>query len=289
MRSVRPGPILLTSAVLFAATHVAGVLIGGTVWRYAEPAAGALLLACAVLCGPPKPRWALPAALTVLLADALRTLPADPGAAVGARYVLTPSGPESRGVTFALERALEACWAPLVAAVLLLIAFRRGGRPSRAVSATAAVVAALITGYAVVRVVAVASALRPGTSAPVSSSAGSESAAGVALAVLPAVALGLVAVALAALLAGVGRRLAAAGASLLAVAALPYIDGALAVVPLPYGAGVREGLFSGVLLTGTPAMPGLMPALTAALELTAVVLLVAGLAGALRRRPAMAR
>ncbi|WP_165949618.1 hypothetical protein [Micromonospora sp. KC207] len=73
------------------------------------------------------------------------------------------------------------------------------------------------------------------------------SAAGLA-ALMPFV-LALAAIGIVGLLARRGRRLAAAGATLLALAALPHLDAALDAVPMPTPAGDRTALFAWYAIT----------------------------------------
>ncbi|GAA4974795.1 hypothetical protein [Actinoplanes utahensis] len=269
MRSQR---IVLVAAALFAVTHAVGVLLAAPVWRFAELLSLASLILYAVVSGLPAPRWALPAALAVLLVDAVRTLSGTPGDADYDWQVRTPA--DGIDTTSGFGSALAAWWAPLVAVVLLLTVRARGRRPSPVVTAVAATAAVLITGYAVVRVIGVG-LLAPQADAVIA----------VSLAVLPAVVLGLAAVTLAAALAGRGHRLAAAGASLLAVVALPTIDAGVAATPLPYAASNDPGLFGWDLIMPTMAMPQPVPALTTVLEMAAFLLLVAGLTGSRAVRP----
>ncbi|MFD4208013.1 hypothetical protein ACFWRG_18730 [Micromonospora tulbaghiae] len=95
------------------------------------------------------------------------------------------------------------------------------------------------------------------------------------LAVLPPLALALAALVLAVLLAGRGRRLAATGAALLAVLALPLLDAGIEALRLPDSADTA--LFAWYAITPTAAVPQPMAALTVAVELTAYLLLVTGL------------
>ncbi|MEU4690138.1 hypothetical protein [Actinoplanes sp. NPDC023714] len=254
--------LLLAVAVLFAATHALGVLLADPVWRFAELAAWAALLASAVLRGLPAPRWAVPAALGVLLVDAVRTLPAEPNPHGYGWQVLTPG--DAGDVTSGFASAVAAWWAPLVAVVLLLVTARsaKGGRVGAAVLAAAVP----IVGYALFRVIGI----------------GPDYLAFTAGAVLPAVVLGLAAAGLAAVLVRDGRRPAAAGAVLLAVVALPAIDSGIAATELPYRVSSDPGLFGWDLITPSLAMPQPMPALVAAVTMTAFLLIVAGVS---RRSP----
>ncbi|WP_223884493.1 hypothetical protein [Micromonospora craniellae] len=86
--------------------------------------------------------------------------------------------------------------------------------------------------------------------------------------------LALGAIVLAALLFGRGYRLAAVGVALLAPAALLHLDAALGMVPLPYSAD-RGSIFTAI--GATTSLPAPVPALPAAVELAAYLLLVAGL------------
>jgi hypothetical protein len=264
---VRAWPFLLVAA-LCAAAHAAGILFGQTLWRYAEVLCLALLLLYGVARGLRPPRWAVPAALVVLLADAVRTLPPGPAAGVHAWKILQ-AGPDA-DTPSGFESGLALCWAPLTAAVLLLVAARR--RPSPG----ALVPAALVVGYAVVRVVDVAAGIR--------SRHLDGAVPAVILAVLPAVALGLAASALSAAPAGQRRWLAAAGAALLVVVAAADIGWSIDAVPLPL---YRATAFSGKVITPTLTMPQPVAAFTAAAELTAYLLLVAGMTGSRGAGPAV--
>jgi hypothetical protein len=277
MCSVRPGPIFLATAALFAVTHAAGVLFATPVWRFAELASLGALLAYAVLRGLPEPRWALPAALAALFVDAVRTLPPVPSASEFSWQILTPA--EGIEMTSGVEAAFAAWWAPLVAVVLLLIAWHQGHLPSRVATTVAAVAAVLITGYAAIRVIGIGLAVRGSHTPHPGRVDAAETMTAATLAVLPAVALGLAAVALTAVLARTRRRLAAAGASLLAVVALPHIDSGIEAAALPYSASIYTGLFGTDLLTPTLVMPQPLSAMTTALEMAAFLLLVAGNAG----------
>ncbi|MBF5030846.1 hypothetical protein IRY44_13935 [Micromonospora sp. ANENR4] len=283
---MRRASLLLTLAALSAVAHVVGVLVAAPLWRGAEVLSLALLLGYAVAAGLPAPRWVVPVALVPLIVDAVRTMPAEPGAGDAAWLVY--GGPGSGfDVTAGFDAALAGSWATLVAVAVLLLAFRGRGRRRHLIAA--AVAAAPVVGYAAVRVAdigAAAAAVTPGLEIRTETTLTRVDGPGhdqvdvvpaLVLAVLPPLALALAALALAALLAGRGRRLAATGAALLAVLALPLLDAALAAVPHPLDAD-GTALFAWSAITPTAAMPQPVAALTAAVELAAYLLLVAGLA-----------
>ncbi|PTA46176.1 hypothetical protein [Micromonospora sp. RP3T] len=277
---MRRGPLLLTGAVVCAALHAVGVLAAHPVWRGAEVLSLALLLAYALARGRPALRWPVPVALAVLLVDAVRTMPGAPGTR---EFGWTAYGRiEHVDVTAGIEAGLTACGAALAAVALLLAGWR--GRVTRGPVVLAALGAAPIVGYALIRVVDLRRDLlaedlsRPG-GPDVADAVGA-----LILAVLPALALALAALALAVLLVGRGRRLAAAGAVLLSVTALPLIDTSIDAVRLPVSTFTEAGVLYAV--TPTATLPQPVPALAVLVELTAYLLLVAGLAGAGRGAPA---
>ncbi|WP_244933145.1 hypothetical protein [Micromonospora tulbaghiae] len=253
------------------------------VWRYAEVMAIGLLLAYAVVSGLPAPRWAVPAALAVLLVDAVRTMPADPGTEGYGWQVLKPAADIDTLSGF--QSGIAACWAPLTAAAVLLVVWHRGGWRRRT-AAAAAVAAVLVTGYAIVRIVDIWLAIGADQRQYPTGPDSTDSVIAVSLAVLPPLALGLAALALAAALAGHHRRLASTGAALLAVAALPHLDASISAVPLPLHAGDRTALFAWQTITPTLSMPQPVPALTTLMELTAYLLLVMSLTGSRHPTPA---
>ncbi|MET8089339.1 hypothetical protein [Micromonospora sp. NPDC005220] len=166
----------------------------------------------------------------------------------------------------------------MTAVLVLLVAWRRGGW-HRQTAVSAVVGAVLVTGYAAVRIVSTwrAVAAEP----PRASGTGfADLMMAVSMAVLPPLVLGITALALASALAGHGRRLASIGAALLALMALPLIDTCIATVPMPLSVGNDYAVFAWDAITPTLSMPRPMPALTAAVELTAYLLLVAGLTDA---------
>ncbi|MET7833820.1 hypothetical protein ABZS44_13500 [Micromonospora sediminicola] len=286
---MRRGPLLLSAAVVCVALHVVGVLVARPVWRGAEVLALVLLLAYAVVGGLPVGRWAArtalvtPAALALLAADALRTMPPEPGSADIGWQVLRPDEVRVE-LTAGFDAGLTACWATLGALAVLLLRWRGPVPPRWAVAAGAA--AAPVVGYTVVRVVDIWRDLAAGDAAHAPDVDGADPLSAVILAVVPSVALATLALTLAALLAGHGRLLAAAGAALLAVIALPLTDSSIGAVPLSRFPGEGTELFAWHAITPTSAMPQPVPALTVAVELTAYLLLVVGLRGADRDEPA---
>ncbi|MEU5785332.1 hypothetical protein [Micromonospora lupini] len=278
---MRPRLLLLSAAASCAAFHVAGVLTARPIWRYAEVLGIGLLLACALVSRSPSSRWALGTALAVVLVDAVRTTPPPPQRSDYGWMAFGP-GPQPE-VSSALEFALSLCWPSLTAVLVLLVAWRRGGWQRRTV-APGVVGAALIIGYAAVRLVSIrhAVAAERGAGTDVA-----ELMMAVSVAVLPPLVLGIAALALASALAGHGRRLASTGAVLLALLALPLMDTCISMVPMPLYAGSDTALFAWYAITPTLSMPQPVPALTAVVELTGYLLLVAGLTTSSRREGAL--
>jgi hypothetical protein len=166
-------------------------------------------------------------------------------------------------------------WAAALVAGVLLVVWRRGGRRRHPMTA-AAVSGVLVIGYAVFRVVDIGMQVNEHRQSRFDTRVG-DAVAAASLAVVAPVVLALLAFALAAALAGHGRRLAAVGAALLAVAALPHVDAALGAVPELFGASRHTALFAVYAVAPSVAMPQPVPALTAAVELAAYLLLIAGL------------
>ncbi|WP_349878052.1 hypothetical protein ABIH81_29015 [Micromonospora sp. HUAS YX12] len=284
---MRRVPLLLILAAVCAVAHVVGVLVAAPLWRGAEVLSLALLLAYAVAAGLRAPRWAVPAALVPLIVDAVRTMPAEPGAG-NFGWTVYGGGDSGFDRTAGFDAAFAGSWAALVAVAVLLVAFRGRGRRRPLIAAAAA--ATPVVGYAAVRVADVGAAvaastrvveIRAGTTLTRVGGPGHDQAdvvPALVLAVLPPLALALAALVLAVLLAGRGRRLAAAGAVLLAVLALPLLDAGVEAVPLSYSAD-GAALFAWYAIPPTVAVPQPMAALTAAVELTAYLLLVTGLTG----------
>ncbi|MCX5065872.1 hypothetical protein OOJ91_08255 [Micromonospora lupini] len=242
-----------------------------------------LLLACALVSRSPGSRWALGTALAVLLVDAVRTTPAPRDGAEYGGMTFGP-GPDPE-VPSALEMGFSLCWASLTVVLVLLVAWRRGGWQRRTV-APGVVGAALIIGYAAFRVVSI----RRAVVADPPRGAGTDVAElmmAVSMAVLPPLALGITALALASALAGHSRRLASIGAVLLALMALPLMDTCITMVPMPLYVGSVNALFGGDAIRPTLSMPQPVPALTAVVELAGYLLLVAGLTTSSRREGAL--
>ncbi|MEU8071878.1 hypothetical protein AB0B20_19190 [Micromonospora sp. NPDC049151] len=293
---MRRARLLLILATVCAVAHVVGVLTAAPLWRGAEVLSLALLLAYAVAAGLPPPRWAVPVALAPLIVDAVRTMPAEPGAA-DTGWVVYGSGDNVFDSTAGFDVTLAGSWAALAAVAALLVAFRGRGRRRHLIAA--AVAAAPVVGYAAVRAADIGLAVAAGTRIVETHTVttltrvegrGYHDQADVVpalvLAVLPPLALALAALGLAVLLAGRGRRLAATGAALLAVLALPLLDAGIEALRLP-GSADGTALFAWYAITPTRTLPQPVPALTAVVELAAYLLLVAGLTGADRAAPAV--
>ncbi|MEU1587066.1 hypothetical protein [Micromonospora sp. NPDC005710] len=270
---MRPRLILLTAAASCAALHVAGVLTANPIWRYAEVLSIGLLLAYAMTSRSQSHRWALWTAVAVLLVGAVRTVPTARGSVSYGWMMLAPdSGIDTPS---AFESGVSLCWPMVTTVCVLLVAWHRGGWQRHTV-APAVVGAALIIGYAVFRVGGIWRAVA--AESPYASGADeAETMMAVSTAVLPPLVLGIAALALAAALAGHCRRLASIGAALLALTALPLTDTCIDAVPMPLAVGSANALFAWHAITPTQSLPRPMPALTAVVELTAYLLLVAGL------------
>ncbi|PZF93254.1 hypothetical protein C1I93_18130 [Micromonospora endophytica] len=264
--------MLLVAAGALGVAHVVGVLTDAPILRQAEVFALALLLAYALFAGLPSPRWAVPAGLAVLIFDAVRTMPSgrvDYGWQVFRYEPLELSG--------RLRDGLELTWAALVVVlVLALVARRHAGRPSRWALVGAVLTGGLVLGYLAVRV---AHGLRKARPAWAGDGGRSDSIEFVTAALTPPLVLALGAIALATMLVGQGRRLAACGAGLLALAAMFHLDTAMALGPQRLSAyPVDPGVVFTQVFTFTPTL-ATAPALTSAAELAGCLLLVVGLCG----------
>ncbi|GIJ08763.1 hypothetical protein ACFFMR_01610 [Micromonospora andamanensis] len=256
---MRYRPILPAAAGALAVVHVAGILTAVSLLRQAELAALLLLSVYALTARPPARPWAVPVALTALVADAWATMPAE--SADRGWQVLRPGAADP---TLGFVTGLRLSWAALVFVLVLLLTVRwREARPSRPALAGTVLAAVLVTGYAAVRLVEIQRAVRD-----------AQPDLAVTAAVLAPLTLALGALVLAALLTGRRQRLAAGGATLLALVALTYLDAALALTQLP--SYLERGTVFTAAFQGTERLPALGPAVVAAVELSAYLLLVVG-------------
>ena len=268
------------AAALLAAVHVAGALFGRPVLRPAEVLATLALLAYAIRHDvlthrsrdpAPSTTWALSVAAALLVVGAVLTAPSARGAGSGLQ-ILSPE--EYNGL-------LRDAWIdgviPVAVALLftlVLLVSRRGpvrlGWPL--VCGVAAAV--LIVGCAVLRFVVIRR-----SPDDLQLFGGGDPASGVPLVVaaLPPLLLALTSLALAVLTAARRQRLAASGGVLLAVAALVWLDSTPGSAGLPYEVRDAGGVFSLDGFLATTALPQPAQALTAALRLTAAILLITGL------------
>ncbi|WP_433726568.1 hypothetical protein ACQP2Y_09865 [Actinoplanes sp. CA-051413] len=287
---MRLRPWLLTAAAGLAVVHVIGVLFARPLYRPAEVLATLCLLAYAIsydLLADRRPaRWGLSVAAAVLVAGAALTVP--PPASDGAGWqFLSPEQYDGLIRRSQLESMIPVTVALLFVLVLLVISTLTEGRqwPSRTGLLTGIAAAVLVVGYTVVRLAViefevheVAIVVTFGDAAPAR-----RLSAGV-VAVLPLL-LALTALALAVVTATQRRPRAAGGALLLAVTGLIWIDAAIGAARLSYAVHDDASMFSLDLFTATDTLPQPTQALTAAMQLTAAVLLIAGLA----RRPSADR
>ncbi|WP_229401570.1 hypothetical protein [Micromonospora okii] len=283
---MRPTAVALLTAALLAVGHVLGVLTDRPLLRYAEVLVVLLLLAYVLLARLPSPGWALPVALAVPAVDAVRTMPVTEPATSG--WTVYRDSPVEVDGWHTFTEGLAATWAGTAFAVVLLLwlAARGGEQARRPVPAVrrrlalagGALAVTLVVGYALVRVVQVWRVLVDARDMYDNSDPG-EAATAAGLAVVAVVAPLLLALASLVLTVALARRalwLAAGGAALLAAVALPLLDAALTATPLPIAA-YDGALFGRFAITPTLSMPAPVPALTAAVKLTAYALVVVGL------------
>ncbi|MET8282960.1 hypothetical protein [Micromonospora sp. NPDC005174] len=242
-------------------------------WRYAEVSSFGLLLAFAVVAGLPTPRWAVPAALTPLLVDSVRRIPMDANAA-GWQALERGRGVDALS---GFNAGLSLCASSLVAVtVLLLVVWRPGVSRGRA-TAAAALLAASLLGYVVVRAVDIWLAVRVERVQHLTGTGPDETLVAVGLGTFPPLALGFIALALAAALAGRGRRLASSGAVLLALITVPLVEASIEAVPLPFDAGHRTALLAWHVAAPRLSTPHLISAMTTAAQMAAYALIIVGL------------
>ena len=288
MRS--PGALLLSSAG-FAVAHTAGVPTRSPLLRFAEVAALALLTAYGFLATRDRAavlRWSLLAGLLVLTADALTTVPPQPaeasGSAFTAHLALPPAEPAPLPMVLsAAGGALRTGGPVLLCAALLAVAV--GALPATARRVSPRVVALLaggalltVTAYAAlevwIRAPAVREVLRGEAGAPT---------AWVELIVLAAPPLWLAGtgIAVVAIAAHRGARLAVAGGMLLVAATFPLVGDLLRTAQASYRGPAEHSVavVTAVRMSSTPfEHPG--AAFAAAAQFAAVALVVAAVAGA---------
>ncbi|WBB88666.1 hypothetical protein [Verrucosispora sp. WMMC514] len=268
---MRYRPILPVAAGALAAVHVLNILTGVPLLRQAEVAALLLLAAYALTARPPDLPWALPVAFAVPVVDAWITMPAEP-ADRGWQVLRT----DAVDPTLGFVTGLRLSWAALLLVLILLLTGRwRDARPGRSALTGAVLAATLVVGYAAVRLAEIHFAVRatqrasPGDTGP--------SAVATVGAVLAPLVLAVGALVLAALLAGRRHRIAASGAVLLVLVAVTHLDVALDALSLPSAAG--QGVLLTAVYQANASLPASGPAVLAAVEVAAYLLLVVGLVG----------
>ncbi|WP_027644837.1 hypothetical protein [Salinispora oceanensis] len=295
MTAVRLRPLLLGTAAVLATAHVLGVLFDNPPLRHAEILALLALGGYALLGELPKPRWVVPATLLVLVVEAYRSVPAAISPDSDLQLLLpAPVGPSPSPVM--LTDGLALTWAPLAVCLLLLgtglrwpIARKPAARRGPVVAGTV-LATLLFMAYPAVRLGEIAldlSARAQSNSTSTDRIRTTMVSTGSVL--LAPLVLGLAAICLTAVLFRRGRAIAALGAALLAVAALPQVDLALATVDLLLAVRLSPAVVSSFAVTPPSpiAPPALiaapLPALAATIELTAYALLAVGLTRAGRR------
>ena len=228
---------MLGVAGFLAFVHASAELLDKPIFRYAEALALVALLAAALVAGLPSPRWAVPVGFGALILDALLSLPE----AAPSQQFLSPTVLPSPS---AFEVGMQLTWAPfLFAMAVLIVSFplRRRLLPFA--------LGAVVLGYAIGIVILAHDGADPGYLLT-----GSHRQTG---AVMPVI-MGLGAAALA--------FRSGPPAVALTVAALLHIDEA-----------VGSSLGISALIPSSTALPGSLAALTTMLEMTAYLLVVAGL------------
>ncbi|WP_212993848.1 hypothetical protein [Actinoplanes auranticolor] len=271
---MRPRPLLLTAAAVLAVVHVIGVLFARPLYRPAEVLATLCLLACAIGSdlradrGPA--RWGPTVAAAVLVAGAALTVPPPPGDGTGLQFLSVEQYDGS-----VLRTQLQSLIPVTVALLFVLVLLATGGKPRLSRTWLGAAIAAgvLVVFYTAARLALINSVLKE------TGPEGLPRLPPAVVALMPLL-LALAALALAVVTAAQRRPLAAGGALLLVPAALIWIDTALGATLLPYEVYDTATLLSPDLITATDTLPQPTQALTAALCLTAAVLLIAGLRSA---------
>ncbi|NLU79351.1 hypothetical protein HCA58_13360 [Micromonospora sp. HNM0581] len=292
--------MLPAAAGILAVVHVVGIFVDEPLLPQAEMLALLLLAAYALSAGytpviPAPPavsstpdlavpvvRWVVPVALTTLMVDAWHSMPI----ADARRLAFLAVDPPDPALVVTAE--VRENWAGMVfVSMLALTARLGGGRPGRPATVGMVLAAVLVTGYAFVRSVAEYTEVwelrrqHPGVDGD---SLARIAATGVA-GLLP-LALALGAIVLVALLLAHRLRLAAGGAVLLVLVALIRVDAVIGSPPQPPHLIDRGGVFTAATQT-VPGFAAHGPAMVAALELAAYLLLVVGLyAGRTGRSPA---
>jgi hypothetical protein len=269
--------LLLTAAAVLAVVHVIGVLFARPLYRPAEVLATLCLLACAfhsdLRAGRGPARWGPTVAAAVLVAGAALTVPPPASDGMVRLQIQFFSAEEHDG---SILRSQLQSLIPVTVAflfVLVLLATGEKPRPSRVWLGAGIAAGVLVVFYTAARLAVINSVLEE------TGTEGSPRLSPAVMALMPLL-LALAALALAVVTAAQRRLLAAGGALLLVPAALIWIDTALGATLLPYQVYDTATLFSPDLITATDTLPQPTQALTAALCLTAAVLLIAGLRSA---------
>jgi hypothetical protein len=256
---------LLVAAGALAATHVVGVLFARPLFRPAE----VLALLCLLLCCR---SWGQRAAVAVLVVGAALTVPPPAGDGAGLQ-ILSPEQYDGLARQARLESLIPVV-ATLAFLVVLVATTARGGRPRLIAGAAGISVAVVVVGYVALRAATVTAAAGPGALDAV---------------VLVPLLAALTALSLAVLTAARRRWLATTGATLFTAVSVIWIDGAIGGVEMAYAVRDAAMPFALNLITPTDTFPQPTPALIAALQLTAAILVVAGLTRVRQQAPEVVR
>jgi hypothetical protein len=297
--------LLVMAAALLTAVHVVGLLFGRPVLRPAEVLATLGLLAYAIrydlladryaavredpdadrlrpdrdpAAGRPR-TWALSVGAALLVVGAALTVPSAPGTGPGLQ-ILSPE--EYTGL---LREAWIDTLTPVAVTllfVLVLLVSRRVPVRRGPVLVGGVVAAVLIVGSAVLRFFMIR---RSPDDLLLFGDGDRTSGIPLFLAALPLLLLALASLALVVGTAARRQWPAAAGGVLLVLAALGWLDSTLGSAGLPYEVRAAGSAFSLDQFLATTALPQPTQALTAALRLTAAILLITGLARHRSRQP----